>query len=165
MKKIVLLLFVSSLLCSCIWSSRNSEREVDMQIHEAIILERSVFEKSIALQKSQPVIKSGKIYIFEDLMFVNDVNKGFHVYDYKDPKKPVKIFFINAPGATDLLIKNNIIYINQAVDLVTLTFDRATEKLNVVNRISNTFPQKNDPKGFSQVVGANEIIIDWKLKQ
>jgi hypothetical protein len=42
-------------------------------------------ETSIAFQNAQP-IKSEKIYIKDDLMFINDVNKGFHVYDYTDPK-------------------------------------------------------------------------------
>jgi hypothetical protein len=42
--------------------------------------------ETVAFQNAQPIIKSGKIYIKDDLMFINDVNKGFHVYDYTDPK-------------------------------------------------------------------------------
>jgi hypothetical protein len=63
-----------------------------------------------------------KISIKDDLMFINDVNKGFHVYDYTDPKKPIRPILYKAPGATDLAIKGNTVYINQ-VDLVTATFD------------------------------------------
>jgi hypothetical protein len=34
-----------------------------------------------------------------------------------------RLHFYKAPGATDLAIKGNTVYINQAVDLVTATFD------------------------------------------
>jgi hypothetical protein len=39
----------------------------------------------------QPIIKSGKSAIVDDLMFINDVIKGFHKRDYTDPKKPIRL--------------------------------------------------------------------------
>jgi hypothetical protein len=42
-------------------------------------------------QNAQPIIKSGKSAIVDDLMFINDVNKGFHKHDYTDPKKPIRL--------------------------------------------------------------------------
>ena len=98
-------------------------------------------------------------------MFVNDVNKGFHIYDYSNPKNPIRTNFINVPGATDLAIKGNTIYINQAVDLVTATFNPATKIFTVTNRNRNVFPQKQAPNGFQGYTKENEIIIDWNLKK
>ncbi|OOV18741.1 hypothetical protein [Flavobacterium sp. LM4] len=95
-------------------------------------------------------------------MFINDVNKGFHVYDYSDPKNPVRLQFIKAPGATDLAIIDDVIYINQAVDLVTIKYNSATKKIDITNRNKNVFPQKKSPNGFSGNPRENEIIIDWK---
>ncbi|SHG03275.1 hypothetical protein SAMN05444372_1021 [Flavobacterium micromati] len=96
-------------------------------------------------------------------MFVNDVNKGFHVYDYSNPKSPVRTNFINVPGATDLAIRDNTIYINQAVDLVTATYNITTKKFTVTNRNKNVFPQKQAPNGQSEYTKDNQVIIDWTL--
>jgi hypothetical protein len=94
-------------------------------------------------------------------MFINDVNKGFHVYDYTDPKKPSDSI-IKAPGATDLAIKGNTVYINQAVDLVTATFDPCDKKKFTVNRNKMCF-RKASLNGSVANTNQDEIIIDWTL--
>ena len=160
MKKIVLLLLLPFLCGSC-WPTDN--RNFNEPQYKAVIIDRSVLENSIAIQNARPISTSGKIYIKDNLMFVNDVNKGFHVYDYSDPKNPIQIQFITAPGATDLAIRNDALYINQAVDLVTATYDQATKKLVVNNRNRNVFPQKQAPNGLYGYTKDNEIIIDWTL--
>ncbi len=161
MKKIVIILLVSFLFISC-WPTTDTG-DFPQQKYKPVIITRSALETSIAIQNAQPFIKAGKIYIKDDLMFVNDVNKGFHVYDYADSNKPIRLHFIKAPGATDLAIKGNTVYINQAIDLVTATFDPATKKFTVTNRNRNVFPQKQAPNGLQGYTKENEIIIDWTL--
>nr|WP_315188260.1 hypothetical protein [uncultured Flavobacterium sp.] len=161
MKKTILLLLITCIFSSCLRPENNTWEETQ---YNPVLLQRSVFEKSIVLENPQTISKSGKIYIKGDLMFINDVNKGFHVYDYSDPKDPVRLQFIKAPGATDLAIIDDIIYINQAVDLVTITYNSATKKIDIKNRNKNVFPQKKSPNGFSGNTNENEIIIDWKAK-
>ncbi|GGF12746.1 hypothetical protein [Flavobacterium limi] len=159
MKKTVLLLLIISAFSSCL---RPTNDDWEEKQYKPVLLQRSVFEKSIVLENPQPILKSGKIYIKGDLMFINDINKGFHVYDYSDPKNPILLQFIKAPGATDLAIIDDIIYINQAVDLVTITYNSATKKMDITNRNKNVFPQKRSPNGFYGNPKENEIIIDWK---
>lgn len=161
MKKIVLILLVSFLFISC-WPTADTG-DFPQQQYKPVIIARSALESSIAFQNAQPIIKSGKIYIKDDLMFINDVNKGFHVYDYTDASKPIRVHFIKAPGATDLAIKGNTVYINQAVDLVTATFNPATKIFTVTNRNRNVFPQKQAPNGSVANTNQDQIIIDWTL--
>ncbi|CAH0335199.1 hypothetical protein FVB9288_00832 [Flavobacterium sp. CECT 9288] len=163
MKKTVLLLLGSILFVSC-WPTTDPN-DFPRQEYQPVIISRSALETSIVFQNTQPIVKSGKIYIKGDLMFINDVNKGFHVYDYSNPSKPERLYFIKAPGATDLAIKGNTVYINQAVDLVTATFDPTTKIFKVTNRNKNVFPQKQAPNGTFGYTKDNEIIIDWNLKK
>lgn len=160
MKKTLLVLLIICVFSSCLRPESNPSWEENQ--YKPVLLQRSVFEKSIVLENPQPIIKSGKIYIKGNLMFINDVNKGFHVYDYSDPKNPVRLQFIKVPGATDLAIIDDIIYINQAVDLVTITYNSETKKIDITNRNKNVFPQKKSPNGFYGNPKENEIIIDWK---
>jgi hypothetical protein len=162
MKKTLLLLLIVFTFSSCLRLTNDDSWEENQ--YKPVLLQRSVFEKSIVLENPQTIIKSGKIYIKGDLMFINDVNKGFHVYDYSDPKNPVRLQFIKAPGATDLAIIDDVIYINQAVDLVTITYNAITKKIDITNRNKNVFPQKKSPNGFSGNHKENEIIIDWEAK-
>jgi hypothetical protein len=61
--------------------------------------------------------------------------------------KPIRLHFIKAPGATDLAIKGNTVYINQAVDLVTATFDPATKNLQLLTETKMCF-RKSKLKWF-----------------
>ena len=124
-------------------------------------MNRATFEASIKILPGKKIVKSGKIYIKDDILLVNDVNKGFHIYNYSDATNPVKIAFLEIPGATDVAIRNATIYINQAVDLVTLKYDLTTNKVTILYRNRNIFPQKNSPQGFGAYVKENEIIVAW----
>lgn len=125
----------------------------------AVKVSREQLEGSVELKAPQPVLKSGKIYIKGDLMFITEVNAGFHVFNYADPANPVAMAYIKIPGATDLAVRNNNLYINQAVDLVTLNY--ANNTLTETGRRRNVFPQKLSPEGQYEEVGNNEVIIDW----
>jgi len=125
-------------------------------------MDRDAFENSVSIIGAQPVVKSGKIYVKGDLLFVNDVNKGFHIYNCSNPNTMVAVAFLNIPGATDLAMRGNVIYINQAVDLVTLVYNQQANTITVTKRNKNVFPQKLPPDSSYEEVSENEVIIDWQ---
>lgn len=155
-----LLLLMSFVLMGC------PERERIFSDYEPEVLERSVFEKSIeliSLSAEKPTVKNaGKIYLQGDFIFIGDSNKGFYVYDNKTPEKPTLKAFLKIPGATDLAIRNGVLYVNQAVDLVALTYDITTLKVSVHKRIKNTFPPMKSPDGYSAYESnENNVVVDW----
>jgi len=168
MKKVILIVLVIlvqfSFQSCCFYGDCNDGPEEPVTIYKPVILNRATFEASVKILPNAKIIKSGKIYIKDDVMLVNDVNKGFHIYNYSDATNPVKIAYLAIPGATDVAIRNSTIYINQAVDLVTLTYNLPMNKVTVLFRNKNIFPQKMSPEGFINPVKDNEIIIDWILK-
>ena len=166
MKKTILfsLLFIFSLLLNgCFGFCNDCSQNIREYPYKAVVLERNVFESSVKTLPSQDIVKSGKIYIKDNLMFVNDLNRGFQVYNYSNPQSPTKIGFIQILGATDLSIRANVIYINQAVDLVTLIYNPMSNSIVVNHRNKYVFPQKNSPNGTIPTVNENQIVVDWKL--
>lgn len=133
------------------------------QNYEAVILNRNAFENSVQALPPQSIIKSGKIYVKDQFLFINEVNKGFHVFNYSNPQNPEPVGFIQILGATDLAVRNNTIYINQAVDLVTLNYNAGTNSITVTKRNRDVFPQKVSPSGEYGIINNGEIIIDWVL--
>lgn len=155
----LLLLFIPLLLSSCFeWGNDTDVRESN---YTPVVMTRNNFENDVYLQpQPRPVIRSGKIYIAGSILFVNEVNKGFHVYDYSNPASPVAVAFINIPGATDVAMRDNFVYINQATDLVTFRLT-TINTLVLVKRDRNVFPQKQSPDGFLHNVPENNIVVDW----
>jgi len=133
--------------------------------YEPVFLNRIDFEKSVLLKNSLSMGTTGKIYVKDNLLFVNELRKGFHVYDNSDPANPRSIKFLEAPGSTDLAIQDNIIYINQATDLIAVEYNPATNTASLTKRIANTFPELRSPDGeYAYDIPENSVVIDWKLR-
>lgn len=154
------LLFLIPLFNSC-WYCSDCGEVGPQDLYSPVIMERTAFENSVKSLPSQNIIKSGKIYIKDNLMFINEVNKGFHVYNYSNPQNPIRIGFIQILGATDLAIRDNIVYINQAVDLVTLEYNPSNNSIIIKHRNKEVFPQKISPNGSIANTTENQIVVDW----
>lgn len=133
--------------------------------YKPVILKRADFEKSIALEKSKQIEKSAKIYIYDTFIFINDKHKGFHLFNNSNPKNPVKEKFLKIPGATDIAIRDNMMYINQATDLIALSFDYSNLTYKLEKRVRNVFPQIIAPDGFRyHELKKDEVIVGWVSK-
>ena len=122
-------------------------------------------ENSIKLEPPRDIVNSGKIYVKDNPLFINEKNEGFHIYDNLDPKNPTPLHFLAIPGSSDLAIRDTFFYINQAVDLVTLSLDMNTKKISITGRTQNVFPGIISPDGvdFGSSIN-NEIVTNWVLK-
>ena len=70
------------------------------------LMSKSEFRKSIAISSAKDIQEAGKIYVYSDYIFVNDV-QGIHIIDNTNPRFPKKIKFITIPGNEDISVKNN----------------------------------------------------------
>ncbi|RAJ17090.1 hypothetical protein [Olleya aquimaris] len=164
-------LFVLLFASSCWYSTNNidddiSEPFIPTYQYEAVTMLRTEFENSTTLEEAKPIEETGKIYVKDNFLFINQPNKGFHVFNNSDPSNPINMAFIKVLGSTDLSIKNNILYINNATDLIAVKPDFSTNTIEVTKRVINTFPELVSPDRFSyHNTQPDEVIIDWILTQ
>ncbi len=91
----------------------------------------------------------GKIYALGQYLFINEKQEGIHVVDNSDPANPQKIAFWSIPGNVDIAIRNQRLYADQYIDL--LTIDVADlQNPQLVCRSENVFPLFgfNPERGF-----------------
>ncbi|MEJ5265950.1 MAG: hypothetical protein WHT29_11600 [Bacteroidales bacterium] len=94
--------------------------------------------KSIPITETT-ISKPGKIYYWNNYLFVNEYNKGIHVIDNTNPANPVFKTFINIPGNVDMSIKDGILYADSYIDLVVLDISDI-QNIREVNRVDSIFP-------------------------
>nr|WP_321224664.1 hypothetical protein [uncultured Psychroserpens sp.] len=162
---IAILLLCCSLTFQSCWLT-NTEDDIPPQIqdyYEPVIMERSIFHTTTTLQTTAEVIvNSGKIYVKDNYIFINERNKGFHIIDNTNPENPQNIAFLNVLGSSDLTIKGNAIYVNNATDLLALSLDIQNGTMEITKRVPNAFPQITSPFG-NVYYGSNEdeVVVDW----
>ena len=153
--------FIVFLFTSCVFFSTSNSEPIANTYFTPVIITRAQLESSVVIENPKTTIKAGKIYIKDNIMFVNDINKGFQIYNYSNPSNPIAVSYINFPGATDIAIRNNTLYVNQAVDLVSVNYNSTSNTIIINSRVKNAFPQKISPDGFIGNPSDDQIIINW----
>ena len=166
MKKSLLLLFVVAafLFQNCFPFGGGVDDEPPINsYYEPVIMKRSAFEATTALESTPRVIEnSGKIYVKGNYIFVNEVNQGFHLINNIDPSNPQNIGFIKVLGSSDLSIKENVLYANNATDLIAFTINETQETITITKRLENVFPQIWSPEGQSYYnLEEDDVIVNW----
>ncbi len=103
---------------------------------------------------SQP----GKIFMFGNYIFLNDIDKGIHIIDNSNPANPQKKAFINIPGNLDIAVKGNTLYADLYSDMVVIDITDPMQA-RFVKYIAGIFPQRNYVNGFMS--DSNRVVVDW----
>ncbi|NOQ24267.1 MAG: hypothetical protein GQ564_02795 [Bacteroidales bacterium] len=164
MRKIYyLLIFIPFLLTSSVSDFNNPSD------FYPILMERSVLEKSVFIKDVQEIIRPGKIYYKDNMIYLNELYKGIHVINNTNPAAPETIAFINIPGCIDIAIKNNSLLADNAIDLVSIDLSNGLQNISVTSRTRNVFPESTPPdldyipSAFSHSNRPeNTIIIGWE---
>lgn len=153
-----------SMMQSCwLFNFEDEPAGVQQSMYEPVYATRAQLS-DIKIQNPKPTTKNAKIYLKDQYIFVNDSRDGFHIVDNSDPANPKKIKYLKALGSTDVAIRNDVLYVNQATDLVALKISTSTDEVQVLKRIENVFPSIQSPDGFIGEPQTDKIIVDWKLK-
>lgn len=143
----------------------------DQSQYKAILMNRVDLESSISFQPSRDLINPGKIYLKDFFIYINEKYEGFHVINNSNPRDPVNIGFLVVPGAIDVAIKDNILYADNAVDLVAINI-ADLDSAQVVSRNNEVFPELLPPDLMflpniytAENRPANSIIVKWVRKQ
>ena len=164
MRKII---FFTLVLCSLAFMCN----EPVFYDYTPVFMERSELENAVKLLPPNPIKNPGKIYIKDNYIYINERYKGFHVIDNSDPSTPVNRAFLHIDGCLDIAIKNNLIYADNAVDLIVIAIDPGLNMINVGGRVRNAFPEPSSPDGFwmtrsyEKYRPKNGIIVRWEKNQ
>lgn len=80
----------------------------------------------------------GKIAYYKGYLLVNEMHKGIHVIDNRNPESPDNIGFIEIPGNLDMAIHDDMLYVDSYLDLVTIDITTPTSPVEV-NRVPDVF--------------------------
>ncbi|HEY7774515.1 MAG TPA: hypothetical protein VIC26_15125 [Marinagarivorans sp.] len=103
------------------------EGEKKVTVHEGIPF--SQFRSGITWQAAKPIADNGKVVVYQDYLFVLEPFVGVHVFDNRDNENPRALGFLAVPGNSDILIKDDVLYLDSYTDLVKIAIidGQATE--------------------------------------
>ncbi len=105
---------------------------------EPIYMSYKEFRELPNIEEAREIEKAGKIYIYNNLLFINEPNIGIHVIDNTDKSNPKSKYFINLPGNIDIAVKDGYLYADSFTDLVVLDI-KDIDNITKVHREEEVF--------------------------
>ncbi len=123
--------------------------------------------RDISFDGPQAISKAGKIYVKGQMLYINDLARGIHIFDNSDPANPVAKAFINIPRNFDIAIKGNTLYADNGPDLIALNISDP-ENVSLSKRIENAYSDDlvafpPEYEGYFECVDASQgIVLEWE---
>ena len=155
---ISIMLFLSLFLDGCGDKCENSKT---YYYYEPVYTPMSEIRAAVALESPREMEVTGKIYLYENTLLINEPGMGIHVIDNSNPSNPVFKHFINIPGNFDMAVKNNILYADSYMDIVAINL--SDNNFSEVHRIEDVYHNINS---FGIYPDAElGVVTDWEKKE
>lgn len=167
MNKLVLFIGAAVLLGSLSSCKKYKNKEVyaNVPVYMSYADFRSSFEY---IDGIKPMAAPGNIFIHNDFIFVSDEDRGIHIVNNSNKSAPYFVGFMNIPGNTQLAVKDDILYANSFVDLLTIDISTISNP-QLVNRMYDVFsyslPAVDDEYPTADISKDKGVVIDWKIEK
>ena len=106
---------------------------------DPVILSSEEIRTNPELASARTLENPGKIYYYNDYLFINEQREGVHIIDNRDKTSPQFIGFLEIPGNVDIAIKDGYLFADNYVDLLTFDIQNISNP-NLVGREYDVFP-------------------------
>lgn len=167
MKKNLLVLLVVATLGFVSCEKNDDGKYANYLVAKPLTISKAEFKNSVDIISPLPIKESGKIYAYQDYIFVNDKYRGVHVIDNSDPKTPKKISFIKIAGNVDISVKGDFLYADSIMDLVVLDISDI-HNIKIVTRLDNVlrdnviWPANADFYEYDGINYEDDILLGWE---
>ncbi|MFK7995144.1 MAG: hypothetical protein AB8B87_13455 [Granulosicoccus sp.] len=125
---------------------------------------------SVKIESARAPDRIGRLYLYGDYVFLNEVNEGIHIIDNAEPTLPVNLGFIRIPGNTEIAVRDNYLYADSYVDLLTLDINDPMT-LSVISRQQSIFPfdaYQNIPQNITfsgfEIDREQGVVVSYRLE-
>lgn len=154
---------ITVLISSCV--KDNCTREITYTKYTPIFMTEAEMLQDAEFISTQTLKEPGKIYFYNNYIFINELRKGIHIIDNTNPSTPQNLGFIAIKGNIDMAVKNNILYADNYTSLLAIDITdplapvQLNRELNVFPTLSNqgdgTFLVYYETEEVTEVVACN----------
>ena len=153
-----------------VFSCDNNDDDYEfVQVATPELMSKTAFRSSVEITVPKTIEEPGKIYVYNNYIFVGDVDSGIHIIDNSNPEAPQAIKYIEIPGNEDISVKDNFLYADSATDLVVFDISDINN-VSVVERLEDVFnvydydiPVEADDVDYGKFDFEEDIIVGWTL--
>lgn len=158
-------IYIIPILFLFIFSACFKEESLDVKGKKPIYINKTAFT-TVESVSAKSFSKVGKIFKLGNRIYITDIGTGVHVINNAIPSNPTKEAFISIYGNSDVAVKNNTMYADNASNLLAIDISDLNN-VSISKTIENVYENSGQkyPKNFSgyfECVDADKgFVIDW----
>lgn len=129
------------------------------QLFQPVYTPKSTVLAAINGDAGTAISRTGQIYVKGSYVYLNDPNKGIHIFDNSDPAHPVQTAFLNIPGNLNIGIRNNILYADMYSDVLSIDISNV-HQAKVLGDLVGFFTNRQ----FNPTPDTSVVITSWIVK-
>jgi hypothetical protein len=166
MKTIYALLFLSAIAFGFSCTDRYTE---ELTMNVPVYMSYDELRSAVAGTPARPLVRPGKIYFKGTHLFIVEYLQGIHVVDVSDPSQPQRTGFIKIPGCVDIAVKEQSLYADSYVDLVTIDISDPTNP-KITKRLNCVFPYtvpatEEEQYPCAEVEQEKGVVTGWEVRR
>ena len=138
---------------------------IKTKVYTPVMISLNDYWASIKSEAPKEIGITGKIYVKDQYIFVNEPYKGIHIIDNSNPVSPKPIAFLNVMGNLDMAVKGNTLYADSYGDLNVFDI-RNPRNISFVKRLSGVINRPIDGNGM--MLGwnpyADSMVIGYNVR-
>ncbi len=121
----------------------------------------------LTVKGPQAFTAPGKLFLYQNYIYMTDKGNGVHVIDNSNPVNPKKVAFIAIPGVVDAAVKSGIMYADNLSDLVAFDVSDVTN-ITFKTRVKDVYPLTSQfypefATGYFECVDTTKgYVIGWE---
>ncbi|MDR2802160.1 MAG: hypothetical protein LBB31_02960 [Prevotellaceae bacterium] len=147
--------------------SDDIKNTITYTVNEPVYMPLAEFRTPPPVKPAQEVVNPGKICLYGNYIFINEINKGFHVIDNTNPASPRPVAFVDLPGNIDITVKDNLLFADSFIDLVWFDIAQPAQ-LQATGRLQEAFPNVLPPIDnkypVKEIDNSKGVVVGWEVK-
>jgi hypothetical protein len=167
MKRLVLLLSLAVLATT--FNSCKKYKNKEVYANVPVYMDYTSFRNSFEyIPGGVPLEMAGNLFIHNNYILVNDMDKGIHIVDNSDPVNPWVTGFIKIIGNTQMAMQGHYLYANSFMDLLVIDMSNIYEP-KLVSRSYDMFnyslPMINDNYPVADIDKSQGVVVDFNIEK
>ena len=162
------LLILGLVILAGSFSSCKKYKNKEVYANVPIYQDYDSFRNSFEFQEGKLMENAGNIYVHDNFVLVNDIDKGIHIYNNMDPMAPYSIGFLNIPGNTQMAMDNNMLYADSFIDLLAIDMSNMNNP-QLVKRLPDVFsyslPMISEGYPVADIQTDKGVVIGWTIEK
>jgi hypothetical protein len=130
-------------------------------VYRPVFKAKQEVRNNIKTRAPQSLKQPGKLTLFGNYIYLNELEKGIHIIDNANPSQPRNIGFIEIPGNVDIAIRGNMLYADLYDELVSIDISNPLN-VQLKNTVLRAFPERFFSGGFT--ADTSVFIVEWIAK-